>query len=50
LEGARRRVASAAKFRNAFGVGHFCGLFPIFKVDQDALEQVLDLHAQVAQL
>lgn len=50
LEGARRRVASAAKFGNDFGVGHFCGLFPIFKVDQNKLEQVLELHAQVAQL
>ncbi len=50
LEGARRRLGSAARYQEDFGVGHFCGLFPIFKVDPNQLDQVLELHAQVAQL
>jgi hypothetical protein len=50
LEGAKRRVASAAKYREDFGVAHFCGLAPIFRVDPNTLDDVLELHAQVAQL
>jgi hypothetical protein len=50
LEGARQRLTSAARYRDDFGVGHFCGLFPLFKVDPNRLDQVLALHAQVAEL
>jgi hypothetical protein len=50
LEGARRRVEAASEFRSDFGVAHFCGLFPVFGVDPDRLEDLLDLHRQVASL
>ena len=50
LEGARRRVEAASQFRSDFGVAHFCGLFPIFGVDPGRLEEILDLHRQVASL
>jgi hypothetical protein len=50
LEGARRRVEAASAFRSDFGVAHFCGLFPVFGVDPGRLDEVLDLHRQVASL
>jgi hypothetical protein len=50
LEGARRRVEAAAEFRSDFGVAHFCGLNPIFEVDPARLDDMLDLHRQVASL
>jgi hypothetical protein len=48
LEGSCRRVEAAAEFRSDFGVAHFCGLFPIFAGDPGRLEELLDLHRQVA--
>jgi hypothetical protein len=50
LEGARRRVEAASAYRSDFGVAHFCGLFPVFGVDPGRLDEVLDLHRQVALL
>lgn len=50
IEGARRRIDAAAEFRSDFGVAHFCGLFPIFGVDPGRLDEILDLHRQVASL
>jgi hypothetical protein len=50
LEGAHRRVEAASEFRSDFGVAHFCGMFPVFGVDPDRLEDLLDLHRQVASL
>jgi hypothetical protein len=50
IEGARRRIDAAAEFRPDFGVAHFCGLFPVFGVDPGRLEEILDLHQQVASL
>jgi len=50
LEGARRRVDAASEFRSDFGVAHFCGLFPIFGVDPERLDEMLHLHRQVASL
>lgn len=48
-EGARRRIEAATKYRQDFGVAHFCGLNPIFEVDPATLEDFLALHAQVAE-
>jgi len=48
LEGARRRIEAASAFRSDFGIAHFCGLNPPFGVDPNRLDEILDLHRQVA--
>jgi hypothetical protein len=50
LEGATRRVAAASAAGIDFGVGHFCGLGPLFGVTPDRLDDILELHRQVAEL
>jgi hypothetical protein len=50
LDGARRRIQAASEFRSDFGVAHYCGLNPILGVDPARLDEILELHRQVASL
>lgn len=50
VAGARRRIEAARTVRDGFGVAHFCGLGPMFGVTPDRLDEVLELHREVAEL
>lgn len=50
IDGTASRIEAASQFAQDFGVAHFCGLFPIFGVDPERLEELLQLHHDAAQL
>ena len=50
VEGAQRRIEMASSVLEDFGVGHFCGLRDLNQVGDEGLDELLDLHGQVARL
>jgi hypothetical protein len=50
VEGAQRRIEMASSVLEDFGVGHFCGLRDLNQVGDEGLEEILELHGQVAGL
>jgi hypothetical protein len=50
VEGAKRRIEMASAVVQDFGVGHFCGLRDLNQVGSEGLDELLELHGQVAQL
>lgn len=50
VEGARRRIEMASAVVDDFGVGHFCGLRDLNQVGSEGLDELLELHRQVAAL
>jgi hypothetical protein len=50
IEGARRRIELAGSVVEDFGVAHFCGLRDLNQVGSERLDEVLELHGQVARL
>lgn len=50
IEGTARRVRAAEAAGLDFGVAHFCGIAPLFGVQPNELDDVLDLHRQAAEV
>lgn len=50
IDGARRRIEAARQVVPDFGVAHFCGLAPVFGIDPDKLDGVLELHRAAAEV